>query len=161
MPSIPGSMTSSTISSNSSGPLRRSRASFPSPIVVTSMPSRARACSTTSRTAASSSTTRILLILCLQKLYFNDRTYPFFGPEGDLTPYPLDQVFAYRKPEPEPSGLAPSAVEAVEDMGKILLCYAFSLVLHSDAVSVETQPHPPAAVGVLDRVAHKREQNLL
>src|SRR5919112_4181952 len=128
--------------------------------VSVSIPSRASACSTTSLTAGSSSTTSILVIRNLRQLYLDDGPLPLLGPQLDLSPHPLDQLLADGQAQPEAPRIA-TVVEALEEVGYVLLAYARTFVLHEDAGTCGPQPDAPALLRVLERVAHQHEQRLL
>src|SRR5215208_1949787 len=78
----------------------------------------------------------------------------------DLSPHPLDQFLADGQSQPEAFGVAPP-VEALEEVGNVLLAYAGTLIFHGDAGPFGTQPDAPTFLRVLESVAHEHEQRLL
>src|SRR5215211_1559582 len=161
MPSILGNITSRTTRSKGlAAPRRLSIAFSPSETETVSIPSRESACSITSLTARSSSTMRTLVIRNLRQSYFDGRPFPFFGFQTDLSSHPLDQFLADGQTQAEAFRVAPS-VEALEQVGHVLLAYSRPLVLNGDAGSFGPQPDASAFLRVLESVAHEHEQRLL
>src|SRR5215213_9113452 len=78
----------------------------------------------------------------------------------DLSSHPLYQLFANGQTQPEAFRVAP-AVEALEQVGYILLAYPGALVFDGDAGSFGPQPDASAFLRVLEGVAHEHEQRLL
>src|SRR5215213_1666528 len=78
----------------------------------------------------------------------------------DLSSHPLYQLFANGQTQPEAFRVAP-AVEALEQVGYILLAYPGALVFDGDAGSYGPQPDASAFLRVLESVAHEHEQRLL
>src|SRR5215203_4130462 len=160
IPSIPGSITSRTTRSKGFAARRISNARSPSATASVSMPSRARAYSTTSLTAGSSSTISTLIILHLLQPQFDPCSVAFFGLQGDLSAHTLDQLFADGQTEVEPLRVA-YLVEALEDVGDVLLTDPRPLVLHGEHRTLRPQPNVSTLLGVLDGVAYEHQQRLL
>src|SRR5215204_5778639 len=133
IPSIPGSIMSSTTRSNDPTDRKRFSAASPSPTASTLIPSRSRAICTMSLTARSSSTISMLGIYArLRQLDLDRGPYPFSGANCDAAPHALGKILTDGQPETEALGAVCAPVETLENVWKIDGAYPGSLVLHTN-----------------------------
>src|SRR5919199_4809393 len=143
MPSIPGSIMSSTTRSKELDERKLFSAASPSPTTFTLIPSRSKARSIMSLTPTSSSTNSILGIygVYLRQLKLNCCANPFSRTDRDAAPHPLDKFSTDGQPQTEAFGVALSAVEALEDMGKVVRAYPGSLIFHDNSAWAYAKPY--------------------
>src|SRR5918997_2761267 len=93
--------------------------------------------------------------------------YPHGGPDAllranrDLAAHPLHEVLADRQAEARTGGGAFPRVEALEDVGEVLLGYTSCPVLDGHGGPGEAQSHRLAGVRMLDGVGYGDQDRLL
>src|SRR5215211_2685739 len=115
-----------------------------------------------SRMASSSSTMSTLGIgFGLRQFYPHGGTDALLGADRDLAVHLLHEILTDRQAETSATGGTFPRVEALEEVGEVLLGYAFRFVLDGHRRPGDAKPYRLAGIRMLDGVCDGDQERLL
>src|SRR3712207_594500 len=111
--------------------------------------------------SSSSTTSSLGIRFGLRQFYPHGCPHALLGANRDLAAHSLHEILADRQAEARTAREAFPRVEALEDVGEILLRYASCSVLDGHRGPRETQSHHLAAFRMLDGIGYGDQERLL